>query len=466
MGASQTQAPKGLELTQETSKDLTGGDTLVAILGPSSRTPSASELHTVHDENSSNPEKDIPKITGKYAKYAGDTPDGGFKAWSVLLAWVVLCSFGYVNAWGVFQTYYEEVLLPHNTPSEIAWIGSVQYALVFLPGLVMGRLFDLGYFKVPYFAASCLLVFSNFIIAECTKYWQFLLAQGIGIGLGSGILFGPAMGVISHWFSKRRGLALGITAIGSSLGGTVFPIVAQNLIPQVGFKWTMRIFGFMMLFILGVANLTIDRRLPPVNVKGGLFNWTAFKNPAYTVYCFSGVTAFLGLYTVLTYIPISALDIGVSNNFAFYYISIANGSSAFGRLTAGLLADRLGALNIMIPFTAVAGIMTFVWPFAKNEGSLVAIAVIYGFCCGTYASLLAAPAMAMGAVGDVGRRTGMFMSFAAFGAVAGPPISGAINAATDGFKDVGWYAGAMVLLSVALLVLTRYLHLGKLSGKF
>ncbi|KIJ09651.1 hypothetical protein PAXINDRAFT_138798 [Paxillus involutus ATCC 200175] len=362
--------------------------------------------------------------------------------------------------------YYEEVILPDSSPSDIAWIGSVQYALVFLPSLIMGRLFDLGYFKIPYFVASCILVLCNFLLAECTEYWQFFLAQGLGVGICSGILFGPALGIVSHWFSKRRGLALGITAIGSSVGGTVFPVAAQNLLPQVGFKWTMRIFGFVLLLLLGVANLTIDRRLPPTNVKGGLFNWAAFKNPAYTVYCISGVAAFLGLYTALTYMPISALRVGVSDDFAFYFIAIANGSSAFGRLTAGLLADRFGALNTMTPFTAMAGVLTFAWPFARSKGSLIAIAVIYGFSCGTYVSLLPAPAMEMGAIGDVGRRAGMFMSSAALGAIAGPPISGAINSATGGFEDVGWYAGTMVLFSVGLLMWTRYLHIGKLSGKF
>lgn len=63
------------------------------------------------------------------------------------------------------------------------------------------------------------------------------------------------------------------------------------------------------------------------------------------------------------------------------------------------------------------------------------------FSCGTYVSLLPAPAMEMGAIGDVGRRAGMFMSSAALGAIAGPPISGAINSATGGFEYVGWYAG-------------------------
>ncbi|KIJ10533.1 hypothetical protein PAXINDRAFT_172097 [Paxillus involutus ATCC 200175] len=79
---------------------------------------------------------------------------------------------------------------------------------------------------------------------------------------------------------------------------------------------------------------------------------------------------------------------------------------------------------------------------------------------------LPAPVMAMGTVGDVGRRTGIFTSFAALGAVAGPPISGAISSATGGFEYVGCYAGAMVMFSVGLLIWTRYLHLGKLSGKF
>jgi len=430
------------------------------------------ESRTIHEENeiqgSQDLEKDSMELAGKYAKYAGEAPDGGLKAWSVILgtALTTCAAFGYVNAWGIFQAYYEEVMLPHDSPSDIAWIGSVQYALVFLPGLVTGRLFDLGYFKILYFLASCVLIACTFLIAECKVYWQFFLAQGIGIGLACGVLFGPALGLVSHWFSKRRGLALGVCAVGSSIGGTIFPITAQNLIPEVGFKWTMRVFGFILILLLGVANITLDRRLPPVNVKGGLFNWVALKNPAYAIYCISGIATFLGLYTVLTYIPVSAVQAGISNDFSFYLIAIANGSSALGRISAGILADRVGAINVMSPFLIVAAGMTFAWPFATTKSALIAIAVIYGFACGTYVSLLSVPAMAMGAIGDVGRRTGLFLSFAAIGALGGPPISGAINSATGGFEDVGWYAGGVVLLAVCLLLITRYLHLGKLTGKF
>lgn len=47
-------------------------------------------------------------------------------------------------------------------------------------------------------------------------------------------------------------------------------------------------------------------------------------------------------WIVLTYIPISSVQVGIPNNFAFYLIAIANGSSAFGRISAGILADRVG----------------------------------------------------------------------------------------------------------------------------
>lgn len=56
-------------------------------------------------------------------------------------------------------------------------------------------------------------------------------------------------------------------------------------------------------------------------------------------------------------------------------------------------------------------------------------------------STLASPLIAMGGTHDVGLRLGMFFTVLAFGALAGPPISGAINQSTGNFKAVGYYAG-------------------------
>ncbi len=99
----------------------------------------------------------------------------------------------------------------------------------------------------------------------------------------------------------------------------------------------------------------------------------------------------------------------------------------------------------MIPFTLLAGILTYAWPFAHSTPSLIVVTLIYGFSSGTYVSLMANPIMNFGGEGDVGRRIGMYMTITALGALAGPPISGAINAKTGGFEGVGLYAGAWSL---------------------
>lgn len=66
---------------------------------------------------------------------------------------------------------------------------SIQYSLVFVPGLVVGRLFDMGTLKLPIFLASVFLVVSTFLVAQCTEYWQFLLCQGFAVGVSFTILF-------------------------------------------------------------------------------------------------------------------------------------------------------------------------------------------------------------------------------------------------------------------------------------
>ncbi|KAK0206036.1 major facilitator superfamily domain-containing protein [Desarmillaria ectypa] len=397
-----------------------------------------------------------------------DFPDGGLRAW--LIVGGTMCStfatVGFVNAWGVFQEYYEETLLKDSDPSAIAWIGSIQYALIFMPGLIVGHIFDIGYFRVPFILATILLVISTFLIAECSQYWHFLLCQGFAIGLACGTIFSCVIGIVGHWFRRRRGIALGLTTAGASIGSAVFPIVAHKLINDIGFAWTMRVIAFILIFSMGIANLTMRRRLPPANSSGGILNLKAFINAPYTLWCLSTFTAFLGIYTVLTYISVSATAYGVSPDVAFYLVSIVNASSGIGRIVAGICADRFSALDFFGPMTIIAGALTYAWPFARTLASMVVIAVIYGFSSGAYVSSFLIPVFELGEISDFGRRTGMTMSIAALGAVAGPPISGAINTATGGFEAMGYYAGTAITLAVIVMYVARHLIVKTSRGRF
>ncbi|KAL9715553.1 hypothetical protein Ac2012v2_002213 [Leucoagaricus gongylophorus] len=418
-----------------------------------------------HEERSSQ-EESQNEVVGE--RVTEQFPDGGLRAWVVVIG--AACSsyatFGFVNSWGVFQAYYEQTLLQSQTPSAISWIGSIQYSLVFFPGLVVGRLFDLGYFRALFVTSGLLLVVATFLAAQCTEYWQFLLSQGIMAGIGCGGLFTCNNSVIAHWFKEKRGSALGYMAIGSALAGTTIPIIVKNLLPIAGFRWTMRILGFIFLFVVSVCNVTMNTRLPPINVKGGLFNFAVFRNVPYTLYTLSIFISYFGVYTIMIYISVSATRIGtITPELVFYFVAIVNATSLFGRWSAGVLADVIGPLNIMSPATFIIGATTYAWPFARSTAPLVIISIIYGFTCGAFVSLLPKPVMNLGDEGDIGRRVGMFLTVIAFGALAGPPISGAINKRTNGFEIVGTFAGSMLMVGFALMLICRFAVLGRFIGK-
>jgi len=121
------------------------------------------------------------------------------------------------------------------TPNHSAWIGSIQYFLTFAPGIFVGKLFDMGYFRLPFMLANAVLILATFLVAECTAFWQVVLCHGVLTGVSSGVMFSPIFALASQWFDKRRQLVFGLISIGSSLGGTVVPILVRALLPAVGY---------------------------------------------------------------------------------------------------------------------------------------------------------------------------------------------------------------------------------------
>lgn len=80
-----------------------------------------------------------------------------------------------------------------------AWIGSLQYCLMFLPAVFMGRLLDIGKFQIPFNTAFVTYIIAIFLSAECKEYWQSLLCQGLLLGMSAGTMFGPALAIVAHW---------------------------------------------------------------------------------------------------------------------------------------------------------------------------------------------------------------------------------------------------------------------------
>jgi MFS family permease len=272
-------------------------------------------------------EAELSQEAPMHPMHPSQFPDGGKAAYLCLLggACCLFCSFGWLNCLGVFQNYYQMNQLRDYSPSTIAWIPSIQIFVMFFPGPVVGWVND-------NYGPKYLLIFGTFfhvlglmMTSLCTEYYQFILAQGICSPLGLNCIFQAGTNTIPTWFLKKRGLAYGIMAAGSGLGGIIFPIMASHLIPTVGFGWTMRIIAFLILGLMIVASLTVKSRLAP---RPRAFELVVFLEPfkdmKFVLCTAAAFLFFMGLFIPINFIEVQAIHNGMSTRLAGYLLAVLN----------------------------------------------------------------------------------------------------------------------------------------------
>jgi len=230
-----------------------------------------------------------------------DSSDGGFLSWVQVMAAFLLVfdGFGFITAFGVFQVYYAKML--PQSPSAISWIGSMQIFLLFLLGTISGRAIDAGHFRSTVLLGFVFQVGGIFGASFSKVYWQFLISQGIATGIGNGMHFTALVWLVSQYFTKRRGLALGFASCGAPIGAVIFTAIARELIPRVGIQWTLRIMG---LLVLGNSILVwiISRPRRVTRKLGPLLELPAFREPPYLLFTIGMFFTLLGVYFAYYYV--------------------------------------------------------------------------------------------------------------------------------------------------------------------
>ncbi|RHZ54816.1 hypothetical protein CDV55_102574 [Aspergillus turcosus] len=401
-------------------------------------------------------------------KHAEDKfPEGGWRAWSVAIgnAGIMFCTLGHVNTWGVYQAYYEVNQLRGHSPSAIAWIGSLQAFSIFAAGLVGGPLFDRYGAKVI-MPSAIVYLFSIFMTSLCKEYWQFMLAQGVLGGLANGFTMAPSMAATPQYFKEKRGAAMGIAIAGSSLGGVVLPIAANRFLTRtnLGFGWSIRIIGFIIMGLLIPSCLSIKARLPPR--KSNFFLPSAFKEPVYTLLVACMFFLFLSMFPLLFLIPSYALSQGMSTSLAFYTQSILNAASFPGRVIPAILSDKLWKQNVLAAAGISSGILALCWQRVQGNAGILVFAAVYGFCSG---AIISGTSVSLASVPrdpkNIGTYLGMGMGVASLAALVGPPISGALVDRYHGFSPVADFCGVICLFGAGLAVVVKVVSGNSLISK-
>ncbi|KFX95821.1 hypothetical protein O988_05617 [Pseudogymnoascus sp. VKM F-3808] len=394
-------------------------------------------------------------------------PEGGARGWTTTAgaAGVLFCTFGYINTFGFYQEYYQSHQLSGETPSAISWIGSLQGFFIFSGSLVGGPLFD-RYGEKVLWPPALIYVFSIFMTSISTKYWHFILAQGILGGMSMGMTMAPAMAAVPQYFQKKRGAAMGATIAGSSVGGVILPIMLGKMLNgnALSFGWAVRVVGFLMLAILSMSCLFIKARLPPR--KGTFFLPGAFKNLEYVAVVAAGFLMVFGFFGPFIYLPVYAVQQGMSKLLASYVLSILNAASFFGRVVPGIMADKVGRYNTLFVAAIASGILIFCWPLITTNAGIIVFAVLFGFFSGTIISgIMVCLASCARDPREIGTYIGMGLTLGGVAVLIGPPINGALLTEYSGFHEISWLMGAVTMAGAVSVVLAKWLSGGGIFAK-
>lgn len=388
--------------------------------------------------------------------------NGGFTAWSqvVVSFLLVVNGFGYFSSFGLFESHWVEVL--SATPSDIAWVGSLSLFLLFMLGSVSGPLMDRGHFRSILAIGGAFQVVGAISTSFVTRYWQLILAQGLVQGIGNGLLFTPCVALVSIYFTKNRAFALSLAACGAPIGGIVFPLMARQLTPTIGYPWTIRIFGFIMLFNTGLI-LLLGRPRKFKKDRRPLLDLAAFKEPVYLSFAIGIFFTLWGLYIAYFYTAtFGRAVVGISDSDSLTLLMVLNAVGLPGRLVPAFVADRFfGPFNTMLPFVAGCGIMMLSWMRVDSPGGFYAWISLYGVCSNAVQTLF--PSTTASLVTDpskMGQRVGMVFSVASLACLTGPPLAGVLIDVGDGsYKYMQLYGGVSILVGLGLLCLSRFLQM-------
>ncbi|KAL6721515.1 hypothetical protein ACLMJK_000619 [Lecanora helva] len=411
------------------------------------------------------------------AKEHEEPPSEGTLAWLHTLAgfFVVMDAQGLNMSYGVFQAYYQSVLIPQKAPATIAWIGSFQVFLLFAATVLVSPLIDKGQWRICSNGGSLLLVLSILITSWCTQWWQLLLVQGILTGLAMGLMYGSGVIILMSYFneSKRLGIATGIAAAGGPVGGMIYPTIAEQLVFRIGFPWTIRLIGLIVLLTLIPANIIVRQKETWKRKEKPKFDLTIFHDAAF-LYLTAGLFftmwgIYFGLYFLVTY---AQTTLSLPPTPSITLLILLNALNLPGRLLPALLSDHsLGPLNTLLPLTLFTSFALFLWTAATTHASVVFVACLFGFATGGVQGLynpviweFSAKKRGVGGgvvgvedQGKAGARIAVVFLGMGVATLTGAPVGGALVGQMHGeYLGAQLFAGVSVLIGFGFLVAARW----------
>jgi MFS family permease len=381
-------------------------------------------------------------------------------AWRRLAATLAMATLGGIGMWSVVvalpavQADFGVDRAAASFPYTLTMVGFG------LGGILMGRLTDRFGVSIPLAGATLAMALGYVLASLAPTLFMYALAQGLLIGfLGSSATFGPLLADISHWFEKRRGLAVAIVACGNYLAGTLWPPVVQHLIEAVGWRQTHFTIGIVCLLTMLPLTLVLRRRPPHVahstaaaRVRRPPPDLGISPRALQALLVIAGLACCVAMSMPQVHIVAYCGDLGYGPAAGARMLSLMLGFGIVSRLLSGWVADHIGGLRTLLLGSALQGVALVLYLFFDGLASLYIVSALFGLFQGGIVPSYAIIIREYFAPREAGARVGLVVMATLFGMALGGWMSGVVFDLTGSYRAAFLNGIAWNLLNLSIVV--------------
>jgi MFS family permease len=378
-------------------------------------------------------------------------------AWLRLLVAMALSTIGGVGMWSIM------VALP--TIQADFGVSRADAALPFTMvmfgfaggGVLMGRLADRFGIAVP-LALGTLAVSAGYLATGwSSSLWQVASAHLL-IGIGCSSSFGPLMADISHWFVRRRGIAVSLAAVGNYVAGTIWPPILQHFIALSGWRATHIAVGLFCLVTMLPLVLFMRRRIG-VRHSDETDAAAAQRQAAMplspmalqVLLCIAGVACCVAMAMPQVHIVAYCGDLGYGVARGAEMLSMMLGFGIISRVGSGFIADRIGGVATLLLGSILQGTALFLYLWFDGLVSLYIISALFGLFQGGIVPSYAIIIREYFSPREAGTRLGIVLMATLLGMALGGWLSGLIFDLTGSYRAAFFNGLAWNLVNVSIM---------------
>jgi MFS family permease len=375
----------------------------------------------------------LPRSSDRYA------PDGAY-AYTRLAVSLLLATLLGAGMWAVI------VVLP---PAQLDFgldrsAASLPYTLMMcslaFSTITLGRITDRFGIVMP-LLISAVTIGAGFVLAGYAPNLPVFAAAHVLIGIGAGTGFAPLMADISHWFVKRRGVAVVIVASGNYIAGTIWPLLMSLTIPLIGWRVTYASLGILVAAAVLPLALAMRRR-PSAAVYAeaeaatesaradvGISPWLLL-----VLLIAAGFSCCVAMSMPQVHLVAYCGDLGYGVARGAEMLSLMMALGIVSRIGSGFVADAIGGIATLLIGSFMQGVALLLYLYFNGLESLFIVSGIFGLFQGGIVPMYAVICRELLPPRRAGAAIGLAVSATIFGMAFGGYISGVIFDITGSYR--------------------------------